>query len=463
MAGGMTIYNQAVIDDANQIASAAQNDFFDLPGKGAVTLSAIAGAGKSHFVTDTVKKCRPLDLRVAVAAPTNEQVFSLVRSIADSDPAQPVTYVPATDVELPPWARRPNVFTIRPAYQASGHGVVVGTIHKLASAINPRKQSIQPLGRFDALIMDESYQADSASYYALADIAPRHFCVGDSGQILPFTTVEAGRQWRGLAEDPLQTAVDVLHANHPHTPKHRFPITWRLDERGAALAKHFYSADHHFGAAIAGGVRKMKLGPATAVSMSEKILDKGLALAAQSGWAYLELPALQTMVADPEAAQLIVDLIARLLHSTCELKCERHPTGTPLAAERIAIAVSHNDQRAMVRAMLDHCGLSGVVVNTANKLQGLEFDFVVCWHPLAGLDEADEFHLEAGRLCVMCTRHRHACVVVGRRGDRELVEGVPPSTPAYPGAKAGADDVLRGWEVHRGVFSALTPFLVQVP
>ena len=29
--------------------------------------------------------------------------------------------------------------------------------------------------------------------------------------------------------------------------------------------------------------------------------------------------------------------------------------------------------------MLDHAGLTGVVVNTANKLQGLEFDVVVCW------------------------------------------------------------------------------------
>jgi hypothetical protein len=106
--------------------------------------------------------------------------------------------------------------------------------------------------------------------------------------------------------------------------------------------------------------------------------------------------------------------------------------------------------------------LADVVVNTANKLQGLEFDFVVCWHPLAGLPEADTFHLEAGRLCVICTRHRHACAVVGRRGDRELIEGLPPSTPAYPGGGPDADDVLKGWEVHREVFTALTPYLVTI-
>lgn len=459
----MTMFNQAVIDAADQVAQAAQSDFFNIAGQGSVTLSAVAGAGKSHFVTNTVKKCRQRGIRVAVAAPTNEQVFSLVRSIADSDPAQPVAYVPAHDVELPAWARRPNVIPLTPAYLASGQPVVVGTIHKLASAINPLNKSTQALGEFDALIIDESYQANSASYYALAGIAPRHLCVGDSGQIQPFTTVEVGKQWKGLTEDPLQTAVAVLHANHPTTPRHRFPITRRLDGRGAAIARHFYPADHQFGAAVADGVRTMKLGLATAGSARDKVLDQGLVLAAQNGWAYLEQPAFQTLVADPDTAQLIVDLIARLRHRTCNLACEHHPKGTPLVAERIAVAVSHNDQKAMVRALLDHCGLTGVVVNTANKLQGLEFDFVVCWHPLAGLYEADEFHLEAGRLCVMCTRHRHACVVVGRRGDRELVEGVPPSTPAYPGAGPNADDVLRGWEVHRGIFSALTPCLVHVP
>lgn len=459
----MTMFNQAVIDEADQVAQAAQSDFFNIVDQGAVILSAVAGAGKSYFVKDTVKKCRPRGIRVAVAAPTNEQVFSLVRSIADSDPAQPVAYVFGDKVELPAWARRSNIIPFTPAYLASGQPVVVGTIDKLASAINPRKKSTQALGGFDALIIDESYQANSARYYALAGIAPRHLCVGDGGQIQPFTTVEVGQQWKGLPEDPLQTAVAVLQANHPATPRHRFPITRRLDGRGAAIARHFYPINHQFGAAVADGVRTMKLGLATAGRARDKVLDQGLAVAAQNGWAYLEQPGFQTLVADPDTAQLIVDLISRLRHRTCTLKCEHSPKGTPLIAERIAVAVSHKDQRTMIRAMLDHCGLTGVVVNTANKLQGLEFDFVICWHPLAGLYDADQFHLEAGRLCVMCTRHRHACVVVGRRGDRELVEGVPPSTPAYPGADANSDDLLQGWEVHRSVLSALTSSLVHVP
>ena len=46
-----------------------------------------------------------------------------------------------------------------------------------------------------------------------------------------------------------------------------------------------------------------------------------------------------------------------------------------------------DDQKNLLRVRLDQAGLGQVVVDTANKLQGLEFDVVVAWHPLAGLIE----------------------------------------------------------------------------
>ena len=103
-------------------------------GEGGVVLSAVAGAGKSTFVSNTVGVLRDEGLRVAVSAPTNEQVFSLVRSIAQANPNETVTYLPASKVELPDWAAAPNVRVVRPAYQATGVGLIVGTIDKLASA-----------------------------------------------------------------------------------------------------------------------------------------------------------------------------------------------------------------------------------------------------------------------------------------------------------------------------------------
>ena len=454
------MFNQSVIDAADEVANAARQDFLNITGEGAVTLTAIAGAGKSTFVRDTVGECRTAGMRVAVAAPTNEQVFALAASIADTDRAQRVAYVPARDVELPAWARRANIRVFSPAHQATGEEIVVGTIDKLASARNPRKTTIDPLGTFDALIMDESYQANAGKYYAVGDIAPRHLCVGDGGQIHPFTTVAAGMQWKGLGEDPLQTAVGVLRANHPDTPLHRFPITRRLDRRGAAIARCFYPPDHTFDAAVADGVRQMALGRMLAPTVRDRALDGALDLAAEHGWAHIETPAHQVLTCDPETAAAIVDVLVRLRGRAPALLCERHQTPTQLDLARVAVGVAHNDQKDLVRAMLDHVGLTAVVVDTANRLQGLEFDVCVCWHPLAGLNEVDEFHLEAGRMCVLCTRHRHACIVVGRAGDRELVEGLPPATPTWPGIDA--DQILDGWEAHRGVFRALDPYRIEL-
>src|SRR5215469_1998604 len=103
------MFNEDVINAARAVGQQAQRDFFEIDNTGAVVLSAVAGAGKSHFVMKTVQRCGERDLRVAVAAPTNEQVFSLVRSIADNEPNRAVTFIPAQGIVLPTWAQRPNV------------------------------------------------------------------------------------------------------------------------------------------------------------------------------------------------------------------------------------------------------------------------------------------------------------------------------------------------------------------
>jgi hypothetical protein len=58
----------------------------------------------------------------------------------------------------------------------------------------------------------------------------------------------------------------------------------------------------------------------------------------------------------------------------------------------------------------------------------------------------------------MLTRHRHACVVVGRVDDDEHIRYQPPTTSAYLGWNP--DPVLDGWEAHRQVFEKLGSFRV---
>jgi hypothetical protein len=447
------VYDATVVAAAAATADAAIGDLLDGTGTPrGVIVPAPAGAGKSRLVVTAVDRARARGRRVAVAAPTNEQAFGLVRTIAAvhcaGRPGRTVTFVPARDVTLPDAARQLPGVREAAAQDAAGHDLIVGTLSKFGDAF-----ARGDLAPFDVLLVDEAYQADSAKYFAVGGLAPVHLLVGDAGQISPFATVVDPGRWRGLPEDPLQTAIGILRRNHPGTPVHGLPVTRRLDPRAAEVARLFYP-DLCVNPVVLPGVRELRLakGP-----RPDRRLDPALDLAARDGWAHVELPRAAVLQADPEAVALIADLVGRLLGRGPRVRCEREPAVTALTPARVAVGVSHNDQKDQLRAALDARGLGGVVVETANKLQGLEFEVVFVWHPLSGLTEADEFHLDPGRLCVLLTRHRQACVVVGRAGARDLLEDrPPPPTAAYLGHDP--DPVLDGWEVHQGVFDALERF-----
>ena len=115
--------------------------------------------------------------------------------------------------------------------------LVIATVDKLADAFLRNG-----LGGFDVLVIDEAYQADAARYYTAAGVAATHLLVGDTGQLDPFSPIDDATYWRGGPEDPLQTAVGVLLRNHPGTPVHQIPVTWRLEPRAVPVARCFYPA-----------------------------------------------------------------------------------------------------------------------------------------------------------------------------------------------------------------------------
>lgn len=96
-----------------------------------------------------------------------------------------------------------------------------------------------------------------------------------------------------------------------------------------------------------------------------------------------------------------------------------------------------------------------LVVSTANKVQGRGYDIVLVWHPLAGRRDATAFHLESGRMCVMLSRHRHACVVVGRGGAARLLAEFPDSDPVFLDEPESFSD---GWEGSSLVLKHLATF-----
>jgi len=433
--------NKTVVSKADAAVEQVVSRF--MAGKDpAIVARAPAGAGKSSLVRAAVLRAAEKK-RMFVSAPTNAQIADLVEGLARANPALPLVVLHATSQDPSyRFSALKNVTCTSKADQADAEPIVLATLDKLA-------YSADKLGARDALIIDEAYQADSAKFFHVSNLAKRQLLVGDSGQLSPFTTVDAGL-WRGLAEDPLQTAVGVLLRNHPSTPVVPLPITRRLPPSAASLARHFYPG-LDFDAATSVGDRAWVLdagkGKATAA------LDAALNEASKSGWAHLVLPDEPVLVSDPAAVEAIVGLIARLFERQPRVRCEKVKTLHALQPKQVAVAVSHTLQRDMLRTTLDEAGLTDVHVDTANRLQGLEFEVVVAWHPLAGLPDVDAFHLDPGRLCVMLTRHRHACIVVGRASDADLLDGVAPPAPAFLGYEE--EPLLDGWEAHRAVLDHL--------
>ena len=455
-AGSGARLDESVVAAADAVQEAMRRDLLQLAGQQAAVVGAApAGAGKSHFVASTVGLLRASGLRVALAAPTNDQVQSLVQRVKELNPDLPVAFVHGQGRDLPGHLASLTGVTQPSAADAQRQQdpLVIATIDKLADAFLRNG-----LGGFDVLVIDEAYQADAARYYTAAGVAPTHLLVGDTGQLDPFSPLDDATYWRGGPEDPLQTAVGVLLRNHPGTPVHQIPVTWRLDPRAVPVARCFYPG-HSFSAAVLPEARELRLmrpGPGSQVLAP---IDAALDEAAASGWAHLTLPGAPVLRADPATAVFIRELAHRLLARTAQVRCENRSAFAALKPSEIAVGVSHNDQKDLVRTLLDSYGLGDVRVETANRLQGLTFEVVIAWHPLAGAGVTDAFHLDPGRLCVLLTRHRQACIVVGRDTDRTLLEGVPPATPGFLGWDP--DPVLDGWDAHEGVFRLLESHLVE--
>ncbi|GGO01438.1 hypothetical protein [Nocardia rhizosphaerihabitans] len=93
-----------------------------------------------------------------------------------------------------------------------------------------------------------------------------------------------------------------------------------------------------------------------------------------------------------------------------------------------------------------------MAVDTANRLQGREFEIVIVIHPLSGRRDATAFHLEAGRLCVLASRHRQACIFVARKGITDLLDSHPSTDPVHLSVEAKFPD---GWEANQVIMTKL--------
>ncbi|MQS38432.1 helicase [Streptomyces katsurahamanus] len=397
-----------------------------------VVVDSPPGAGKSTLVVRAARELAAEGRRLMVIAQTNAQVDDLVIRLAGQDPELPVGRLHSNDPD--PYDKTldslANVRKSAKAGELSGLDVVISTAAKWAHV-----QGVEP---WPHAIVDEAYQMRSDALLAVAGLFERALFVGDPGQLDPFSIVGA-EQWAGLSYDPSASAVSTLLAHNPELPQHRLPVSWRLPASAAPLVSAAFYPYTPFRSGTGHGDRRLSFGVAADGSAYDRVLDE----AAESGWGLLELPARHTPRTDPEAVRAVAAVVRRLLDRGGVATSTADAVPAPVTADRVAVGTAHRDQAAAVRAALVELGVTGVTVDTANRLQGREFDLTVVLHPLSGRPDATAFHLETGRLCVLASRHRHACVVVCRAGVSELLDEHPSTEPVQLGVTVKFPD---GWE-----------------
>lgn len=413
------------------------------PARG-VVVDSPPGAGKSTLVVRAARELAEAGESLMIVAQTNAQVDDLADRLATADPGLPVGRLHGTDSPPDPALdRHPQLAKSSSVADLLDRQVVIATAAKWAYV-----KDVEP---WRHAIVDEAYQMRSDALLQVAGLFERALFVGDPGQLDPFSVIGA-EQWAGLSYDPSASAVVTLLAHNPGLPQHRLPVSWRLPASAAPLVSRAFYPYTPFRSGTDHGDRRLRFGVRGDGDGPDRVLDE----AAATGWGLLELPARHTPRTDPEAVRATALLVRRMLDRGGLTYSERGPDPVPLTADRVAVGTAHRDQAAAVRAALIALGVGtgvgGVTVDTANRLQGREFDVTVVLHPLSGRPDATAFHLETGRLCVLTSRHRHACVVVCRAGVAELLDEHPSSEPVRLGVTVKFPD---GWEANHAVLAHL--------
>ncbi|MEF9908554.1 AAA family ATPase [Streptomyces sp. P9-A2] len=408
----------------------------------ALVVDSPPGAGKSTLVAQAADALTRPGAPCIVIAQTNTQVDHLVRRFTRHHPHLRTARLTATDHTLPhDLQTHPSIrIATRIEPLETTADVIVGTAMKWATVTGRQ---------WPWAIIDEAYQMRSDTLLLTAGLFDRALFVGDPGQLDPFSEADTDR-FHGLPHDPVNSAIAVLLANNPDLPVHCLPVSWRLPPSAVPPISNAFYPSTPFHAASREADRTLTFSPLDIRTPTDEVIEH----AARTGWALFELPARITGRHDAHAFHATLDIAERMLTRRAITTCEENPEGHTLQPGDIAIGTAHRSQTHDIRALLarHYPRLHGITVDTANRLQGCEFRVTIALHPLSGRGDASAFHLEAGRLCVLTSRHRHACIVVARAGIAELLDAHPSNAPAHPGAASKAAD---GWEANHAVLDHL--------
>ena len=321
-------YTKRVVDD---IAALDKDE--------AVLVEAPPGAGKSSLTVSVSKALTDADskLRLPIVTQTNEQADDLVRSLRKKHPdvvvARLIGAVRTVDRD------DAGVDLVRPSARAlasnhDDHGVRRRPRRRRDST----QVGVRPLRPAAATAPSRTTKwrsstrrtrCDPTRCWASRRMFDRLMCVGDPGQLDPFTTIDDSL-WKGLEYSPSRTAMGTL-ARVPPRSHVRTNCRCRGDCRRSAagiVSTAFYPFSG-FGAGTIAGPALPDSRRRRRRAREDDVLD----LAATAGWAYVELPEKLTVRTDTEVATQFALLVQRLLDRGAGRRRRTRHGGRPLAAE----------------------------------------------------------------------------------------------------------------------------------
>jgi hypothetical protein len=407
----------------------------------ALCLDAPPGAGKTGAVERlALLSAAHLRERCMIATQTNRQAIELAERLARARPGLPLVLLHREGLALPASFGRPGgpARATRAGALPAGPCVVVANATKWSTLDGATE-------RFDALLVDEAYQLADVLFHQIANLARRYVLVGDPGQIAPVVTCRVER-WAADPAGPHVASPAALRARHPGVPRLALPVTRRLVPDTVRFVQPSFYPALPFRALSAPGERSLRLGRAGAGPLDGP-LDR---VAAGASLVLAELPEGPGGEVDEGLARALVATLERLFEREPWLRDERG--GRPLAPDDVGVVCANVAQVHAVAERLREPFASRVLVETADRFQGLERAFMLAHHPLSGRLDPRGFHLDAGRLCVMLSRHRVACVVLARAGVGARLDALPARGERVLG---GDDPVYRGYVAHRALLERL--------
>jgi hypothetical protein len=432
-----------------------------------VLVKSVAGGGKSTLLVEGARRgVADLGERVAVAANTDHQSFLLTRRLivagvptvlfVTEDKAVPgdVVGTPTTTLHVcrseAELRALLNAATARVAANLPDVFAIVANTAKWRSvpgAAAPYRPAMRPVAPL--LLIDECYQTHDEMAQQVMSVGERWVAVGDPGQIDPPTPADTS-EWEHRPDGPHRPFPEAQIARTaPGSPGLvilELPYTRRNPADGLPFIQPFY--EQPVRSLVPSGSRRLVLDSPGPTSLPiDTVID---AMAAGQSVTGAVLPPQATGgQADAGLAQAIASLARRLLDRSAQVLVDPRAGFTKLRERDIMVIATHHDQIAQLAPLLP----PGVQLGTADSLQGEDAPVVLAWHPLSGVGEPDSFHCDAGRTCVMITRHTVACVIFMRRGIAEMLDDQQPSDLLVPSNPRTT--VRRAWHAQQQLLAQM--------